>query len=168
MARRERAASDRRAWVARGGARAAQRLRGLDPAADPSARPAAGAVLAALQPAAQGELGFATAPEAAELWIALHLPALVVEAVASPPPPSGRALVVFDGEAALPRVLAVDAAARESQARGDVFAFEVGKFLRKGVEVHAQSNLHAKVVVFGKTAVIGSTNVSSTPSIQQI
>ena len=113
MARRERAASDRRAWVARGGARAAQRLRGLDPAADPSARPAAGAVLAALQPAAQGELGFATAPEAAELWIALHLPALVVEAVASPPPPSGRALVVFDGEAALPRVLAVDAAARD-------------------------------------------------------
>lgn len=45
---------------------------------------------------------------------------------------------------------------------GQTSPFEVGKFLRRGVEVHAQSNLHAKVFVFGKTAVIGSTNVSST------
>lgn len=45
---------------------------------------------------------------------------------------------------------------------GQTSPFEVGKFLRKGVEVHAQSNLHAKVFVFGKTAVIGSTNVSTT------
>jgi len=45
---------------------------------------------------------------------------------------------------------------------GQTSPFEIGKFLRKGVEVHAQSNLHAKVFVFGKTAVIGSTNVSST------
>ena len=45
---------------------------------------------------------------------------------------------------------------------GQTSPFEIGKFLRKGVEVHAQSNLHAKVFVFGKTAVIGSTNVSTT------
>lgn len=45
---------------------------------------------------------------------------------------------------------------------GQTSPFEVGKFLRKGVEVHAQSNLHAKVFVFGKTAVVGSTNVSTT------
>ena len=45
---------------------------------------------------------------------------------------------------------------------GQTSPFEVGKFLRRGVEVHAQSNLRAKVFVFGKTAVIGSTNVSST------
>ena len=35
---------------------------------------------------------------------------------------------------------------------GQTSPFEIGKFLRKGVEVHAQSNLHAKVFVFGKTA----------------
>lgn len=45
---------------------------------------------------------------------------------------------------------------------GQTSPLEIGKFLRKGVEVHAQSNLHAKVFVFGKTAVIGSTNVSTT------
>ncbi len=45
---------------------------------------------------------------------------------------------------------------------GQTSPFEVGKFLRRGVEVHSQSNLHAKVFVFGKTAVIGSTNVSTT------
>jgi protein ImuB len=69
----------------------------------------------------QGELGLVSAP--AELWIALHLPALVVESVAPSPPGTAagsggeaegrRPLAVFDGAAALPRLVAVDAAARE-------------------------------------------------------
>jgi hypothetical protein len=38
---------------------------------------------------------------------------------------------------------------------------EVVRYLRRGVEVHAASNLHAKVFVFGNTAIVGSTNVST-------
>lgn len=37
---------------------------------------------------------------------------------------------------------------------------EILKLLRKGVRVHTVENLHAKVYVFGKTALIGSPNVS--------
>ena len=37
---------------------------------------------------------------------------------------------------------------------------EVIKLLRKGVEVHSCSNLHAKVFAFGRRAIIGSMNVS--------
>ncbi len=37
---------------------------------------------------------------------------------------------------------------------------EVIKLLRRGVEVHSCSNLHAKVFAFGRRAVVGSTNVS--------
>jgi hypothetical protein len=39
---------------------------------------------------------------------------------------------------------------------------EVIKFLGRGVIVHRCDNLHAKVYVFGKTAVIGSSNASQT------
>lgn len=38
---------------------------------------------------------------------------------------------------------------------------EIGKYLRKGVEVHSQANLHAKVFVFGNTCIIGSANISA-------
>src|SRR5262249_36005570 len=56
-------------------------------------------------------------------------------------------------------VLVVDlskAAVRSGQACPQ----EVIKLLRKGVEVHSCSNLHAKVFAFGRRAIIGSTNVS--------
>src|SRR5664280_611037 len=39
---------------------------------------------------------------------------------------------------------------------------DVLAYLKKGVEVHKQGNLHAKVFVFGDTAIVGSTNVSAT------
>jgi hypothetical protein len=39
---------------------------------------------------------------------------------------------------------------------------DVLAYLEKGVEVHKQGNLHAKVFVFGETAIVGSTNVSVT------
>lgn len=38
---------------------------------------------------------------------------------------------------------------------------EVVKYLRRGVEVHAVTNLHAKVFAFGDCAIVGSTNVSA-------
>jgi len=38
---------------------------------------------------------------------------------------------------------------------------EIVRYLRRGVEVHAVANLHAKVYVFGNTAFVGSANVSS-------
>ena len=79
MARRERAASGRRAFAAHGvTAQVAQRHRApLAPA------PAASPVSPAAPPQlVQGELGLAAAP--AELWVALHLPALILEAVAAP------------------------------------------------------------------------------------
>jgi hypothetical protein len=39
---------------------------------------------------------------------------------------------------------------------------EVVNFIKRGVEVHSVTNLHAKVYVFGRRAVVGSANVSST------
>jgi hypothetical protein len=56
-------------------------------------------------------------------------------------------------------VLVVDlskAAVRSGQTCPD----EIIRLLRKGVEVHSCSNLHAKVFVFGRRAVVGSTNAS--------
>lgn len=38
---------------------------------------------------------------------------------------------------------------------------EIIKLIRKGVEVHSCSNLHAKVFAFGRRAIIGSMNVSA-------
>lgn len=43
---------------------------------------------------------------------------------------------------------------------GQVDPREVVKAVKRGVEVHSCSNLHAKVYVFGNTAVVGSSNVS--------
>ena len=37
---------------------------------------------------------------------------------------------------------------------------EIIHYLKKGVSVHSVENLHAKVFVFGRTALIGSTNIS--------
>lgn len=37
---------------------------------------------------------------------------------------------------------------------------EILYFVSKGVEVHSVENLHAKVFVFGRTAIVGSTNIS--------
>ena len=45
---------------------------------------------------------------------------------------------------------------------GQTSPFEIARYLRRGVEVHTDSRLHAKVFVFGKTVVVGSTNVSAT------
>lgn len=44
---------------------------------------------------------------------------------------------------------------------GQTCPAEVSKLIRQGVEVHSCSNLHAKVFVFDKRAIIGSTNVSN-------
>jgi hypothetical protein len=38
---------------------------------------------------------------------------------------------------------------------------EVVTFIKRGVEVHSVANLHAKVYVFGRTAFVGSSNVSA-------
>jgi len=38
---------------------------------------------------------------------------------------------------------------------------EVVAFIKRGVEVHSVANLHAKVYVFGRTAFVGSANVSA-------
>jgi hypothetical protein len=53
----------------------------------------------------------------------------------------------------------VDASPRALEA-GLTNPEELEKFVRAGVEVHTASRLHAKVFVFGRDAVIGSTNVS--------
>ena len=50
---------------------------------------------------------------------------------------------------------------REAIGSGQVDPREVIKAIKQGVEVHSCSNLHAKVYVFGQTAVIGSANVSN-------
>jgi hypothetical protein len=42
---------------------------------------------------------------------------------------------------------------------------EIIKLLRRGVEVHSCQNLHAKVFVFGRRAIVGSTNVSRRSAI---
>lgn len=49
---------------------------------------------------------------------------------------------------------------RETIGSGQVDPREVVKAIKRGVEVHSCSNLHAKVYVFGNTAVVGSSNVS--------
>lgn len=45
---------------------------------------------------------------------------------------------------------------------GQVDPAEIVRFIRRGVSVHAYGDLHAKVYVFGRRAVVGSANVSST------
>lgn len=35
------------------------------------------------------------------------------------------------------------------------------KYVKAGVEVHSAANLHAKVFVLGRTAIVGSSNVSA-------
>lgn len=49
---------------------------------------------------------------------------------------------------------------REAIGSGQVDPREVVKAIKRGVEVHSCSNLHAKVYVFGNTAFVGSSNVS--------
>lgn len=49
---------------------------------------------------------------------------------------------------------------REAIGSGQVDPREIVKAIKRGVEVHSCSNLHAKVYVFGNTAVVGSSNVS--------
>ena len=49
---------------------------------------------------------------------------------------------------------------REAIGSGQVDPREIVKAIKRGVRVHSCSNLHAKVYVFGNTAVIGSANVS--------
>lgn len=49
---------------------------------------------------------------------------------------------------------------REAIGTGQVDPREIIKAIKKGVNVHSCANLHAKVYVFGKTAVVGSSNVS--------
>jgi hypothetical protein len=44
---------------------------------------------------------------------------------------------------------------------GQTCPAEVSKLIRRGVEVHTCSNLHAKVFVFGNRAIIGSANASN-------
>ncbi|MCP5328735.1 MAG: DNA polymerase Y family protein [Steroidobacteraceae bacterium] len=125
MARRERAASSRRALLAQDPEAVAHGLsQGLarTPASPVPGAASPAAPAAVLPQLVQGELGLAVAP--AELWIALYLPALSVEAVAVSLSRSGMAdpgtadsgerlpLAVFEGVAGQARVSAVDAAAR--------------------------------------------------------
>lgn len=49
---------------------------------------------------------------------------------------------------------------RDAIGSGQVDPKEVVKAIRRGVRVHHCSNLHAKIYVFDKTAVVGSSNVS--------
>ena len=48
----------------------------------------------------------------------------------------------------------------ESVKAGQVNPNEIAKLIKRGVEVHACRNLHAKVFVFGTTAFVGSANAS--------
>lgn len=50
---------------------------------------------------------------------------------------------------------------REAVSCGQVNPKEVIQLIKAGVEVHACANLHAKIFVFGSTAIVGSANVSS-------
>lgn len=50
---------------------------------------------------------------------------------------------------------------RSSVQSGQVNPKEIIRLIKRGVDVHACANLHAKVFVFGNTAIIGSTNVST-------
>ena len=49
----------------------------------------------------------------------------------------------------------------ETVRQGLVAPRAVVEFIRRGVEVHAVANLHAKVFVFGRVAVVGSANISN-------
>jgi len=44
---------------------------------------------------------------------------------------------------------------------GQTNPFEILKFIKKGINVYSFASLHAKVYIFGDTAIIGSNNVSS-------
>lgn len=57
-------------------------------------------------------------------------------------------------------VLVVDLS-KKAVRSGQTCPQEIIKLLGKGVEVHSCSNLHAKVFVFGRRAIIGSANVSN-------
>lgn len=50
----------------------------------------------------------------------------------------------------------------EDVKQGLVSPKEVLRYLKTGVEIHNCSNLHAKVYVFGRRAIVGSPNVSAT------
>jgi hypothetical protein len=56
-------------------------------------------------------------------------------------------------------VLVVDLS-KQAVRSGQTCPQEIIRLLRKGVEVHSCSNLHAKVFVFGRRAIIGSANAS--------
>lgn len=56
-------------------------------------------------------------------------------------------------------VLVVDASEAAVKS-GQTDPKELAKFVRAGVEVHSAAGLHAKVFVFARTAVVGSTNAS--------
>jgi len=45
---------------------------------------------------------------------------------------------------------------------------EVIRYISHGVEVHSVQNLHAKVFIFGQTAIVGSTNISSSSESQLV
>lgn len=57
-------------------------------------------------------------------------------------------------------VLVVDLSERAVKA-GQTDPREIKKFIRAGIEVHSVENLHAKVFVLGRVAMVGSANVSS-------
>ncbi len=122
MARRDRAASDRRAFLTRGRGSAAV-APGLVAPVAPAVAPIVAPAIAPELQLVQSELGLAT--EAAEAWIALHLPTLVLESLthrAAPPaaaaaPAVAAPLAIFEPGGSMPRLVAVDAAAR---ARGVV------------------------------------------------
>jgi len=112
MAPRDRAASDRRAFLTRGRASPAS---AVAPGMAPT--PAMAMAMAPELQLVQSELGLAT--EVAEAWIALHLPALVLESLTHGSVPAAAAppLAIFEPGGSMPRLVAVDAAAR---ARGVV------------------------------------------------
>ena len=49
---------------------------------------------------------------------------------------------------------------RKAVGSGQTNPSEIIKLLKNGVEIHSVENLHAKVFVLGKSAIVGSTNVS--------
>jgi hypothetical protein len=55
---------------------------------------------------------------------------------------------------------------RASISSGMVDPREIVAFIKRGVEVHSVANLHAKVYIFGRTAVVGSANLSATSEHQ--
>lgn len=55
---------------------------------------------------------------------------------------------------------------RAAIASGHVDPREIVGYIKKGVEVHSVRNLHAKVYVFGRIAIVGSANVSASSERQ--